>query len=279
MSVPSVTPFRACKKCGCTKPLTSDFWHREKTLKTGFGNKCKMCRRADNRRWLADNKEYRREYSRKWEENNKESRSEMYKTWAQANADERREYARRFATENADAIAAYPSSQPEAKRAAGRRSYRKNKDRIAERVKKDRRENPDKYRVYFENYVAKHGRDSLNAKARARYAANRERMRERFRVHAHKRRTRKNPEAGFHTFEEVWQMLEDQGHVCAYCEVPLFGDFEIEHMMPVSRGGGNTWENIAVACTDCNRSKGAKTTEEFMAVLGYDVVNTEALGA
>ena len=33
-----------CKRCGETKPINSDNWHRQKTARTGFDlTKCKVC--------------------------------------------------------------------------------------------------------------------------------------------------------------------------------------------------------------------------------------------
>lgn len=52
-------------------------------------------------------------------------------------------------------------------------------------------------------------------------------------------------------------------HICCYC-----GDrFPVrmlsrEHIVPVSRGGANSWMNCATACTTCNGAKGARLPEE-----------------
>lgn len=37
---------------------------------------------------------------------------------------------------------------------------------------------------------------------------------------------------------------------------------EIEHIMPKARGGGDNWENLVLACRDCNQEKGDRTPEE-----------------
>jgi hypothetical protein len=264
LSVPSLARFKTCTKCGLTYPATTDYFHTGKQLKFSLQNACKVCRRADNRRWLAENKERRREYNQQWEVENRERRAEMFRVWQQENAEARREYNERWRQENVERIKNWPSQRLEVKREAANRSYWKRRDEISERVKEDRRENPGKYRRYYENHKEKYGKDYLNKRAARYREANRERLREKWRVHAHKRRTRKNPEAGYHTYAEIWQMIEDQEHLCAYCEVPLFGEFEIDHMTPVSRGGGNTWENIAIVCKPCNRSKYDKTVEEFI---------------
>lgn len=35
-----------------------------------------------------------------------------------------------------------------------------------------------------------------------------------------------------------------------------------DHVLPLSRGGGNTWENVVTACSPCNNRKGSRTPEE-----------------
>lgn len=70
--------------------------------------------------------------------------------------------------------------------------------------------------------------------------------------------------SGSHTDAEIWQMLEDQGHQCAYCETPLFGVFHVDHMIPLSRSGSNDWTNLAITCPYCNLSKNNLTAVEYM---------------
>ena len=50
------------------------------------------------------------------------------------------------------------------------------------------------------------------------------------------------------------------GHACVYCGHT--GDLTIDHVMPRSRGGGSTWENLVSCCRPCNLSKGHRTPEE-----------------
>lgn len=52
-------------------------------------------------------------------------------------------------------------------------------------------------------------------------------------------------------------------HQCQYCgKTPPLRDLNIDHVMPRSRGGGDTWENLVTACRICNLRKGWKTPEE-----------------
>ena len=57
-------------------------------------------------------------------------------------------------------------------------------------------------------------------------------------------------------------VLESRENRCAYCG-DRNGPFEIDHIVPKSRGGSNMAENLAVACAPCNRSKWAKTPREW----------------
>jgi len=38
--------------------------------------------------------------------------------------------------------------------------------------------------------------------------------------------------------------------------------FEVEHVRPLSRGGKTVLENLALACSSCNRYKGARITAQ-----------------
>lgn len=56
--------------------------------------------------------------------------------------------------------------------------------------------------------------------------------------------------------------LEKTG-VCAYCGSGH--DITKDHVIPRSRGGANTPENIVWACRNCNSAKGDRTPEEWLA--------------
>lgn len=60
----------------------------------------------------------------------------------------------------------------------------------------------------------------------------------------------------------IRQVTDHYGEVCFYCGVEC-GPFEIDHVHPWSRGGEHSFENLVVSCRPCNRSKGAKTLQEW----------------
>ena len=55
------------------------------------------------------------------------------------------------------------------------------------------------------------------------------------------------------------------GHHCEYCRAPevVFNmQFEVEHIIPPSRGGSDVDDNLALACRACNVYKSAHVTGE-----------------
>jgi hypothetical protein len=53
----------------------------------------------------------------------------------------------------------------------------------------------------------------------------------------------------------------NQDSFCAYCHSPrrfLAAGLENDHIIPISKGGANTSENICQACHKCNQFKAAK---------------------
>lgn len=71
-------------------------------------------------------------------------------------------------------------------------------------------------------------------------------------------------------------LREIHGDSCCYCGVTV--DFvpmkrgepynplraSIEHLVPVSKGGGHTWDNCRIACLACNLSKNNRSVSEFV---------------
>ena len=47
---------------------------------------------------------------------------------------------------------------------------------------------------------------------------------------------------------------------CQYCG--RRDHLTVDHVLPKSRGGKDSWRNLVAACTDCNNRKGNRTPEE-----------------
>ncbi|MFO0551154.1 MAG: HNH endonuclease [Polyangiaceae bacterium] len=53
------------------------------------------------------------------------------------------------------------------------------------------------------------------------------------------------------------------GYVCQYCStVKAPHELNLDHVMPRSRGGKTTWENIVTSCYACNQTKAGRTPDE-----------------
>lgn len=70
-------------------------------------------------------------------------------------------------------------------------------------------------------------------------------------------------------------LRERDGDACAMCgEVMDFtthtrttrppNSASIDHILPLSRGGGHTWQNVALCCLVCNVRKGARLVDEAL---------------
>lgn len=58
-------------------------------------------------------------------------------------------------------------------------------------------------------------------------------------------------------------VLARDHYTCQYCGAcPGKAALTIDHVLPRSRGGSTTWENVVTACDTCNRRKGNRTPEE-----------------
>ncbi len=53
------------------------------------------------------------------------------------------------------------------------------------------------------------------------------------------------------------------GYMCQYCGgVFIARDLTLDHVVPRSKGGESSWENLVAACQPCNRKKNDRTPEQ-----------------
>src|SRR5579862_8081932 len=58
-------------------------------------------------------------------------------------------------------------------------------------------------------------------------------------------------------------LLRDR-NTCQYCgELLASGELTLDHVIPRSRGGNSTWENLVACCHICNRRKGNRMLHEI----------------
>jgi 5-methylcytosine-specific restriction endonuclease McrA len=69
-------------------------------------------------------------------------------------------------------------------------------------------------------------------------------------------------------------VIERDGYHCVYCDEDLTNsEIHLDHIIPESRGGTTTYENLQVTCRKCNLSKGVLTEDEFTNRLRTRAIN------
>ena len=164
-----------------------------------------------------------------------ERRREYHKKYREDHRAERREYERKY----------YPLNR-EKRRVIGRKSYLKHRERKLAQNHKWIEDHLEQHREMCKNWNKTHPEER--------------------RIYSLNRRARVNGARGEFTQEEEYELFAWQRGDCHYCGEFLYLDmpYHIDHKTPISRGGSNTIDNIALTCPSCNFKKNAKTEEEFM---------------
>lgn len=217
--------------CECKQVLDADRFYKCSAKKDGLAAKCKDCDREYQREYRKKNPEYFRARGRKERTERPELNAARTKRWREKNAERKAAMNKAWREANREHVAEtykrWRERNLEQDLEAAKRWYRENKDRKAATNKRWRESN----------------RETLRLAAAARRAGG----------------------VGFESVEDLWVALDAQGNECCYCGASMLDGFEIDHMTPVSRGGTNDRANLALSCVPCNRSKGTKTVEEFLA--------------
>jgi 5-methylcytosine-specific restriction endonuclease McrA len=212
---------RTCNKCGESLPETAEFFHRQGS---GLRPDCKACVKQRSAAYYVKNRERIAENGRAWR-----------------------------------------AANPEKCRDAARRYRSKHRDRLVEYQRTWRKQNLDKAAGYMRTWRLRH-RDRANAIDRAYRERTRDRRiqqaaewraadRIRYRAYQSKRRTIIRKSDGKFTTADIAHLHQVQGGRCRWCSVALTDRYEIDHVLPLSRGGSNQRDNLALTCPTCNRRK------------------------
>jgi len=139
-----------------------------------------------------------------------------------------------------------------------------NAEYIAAWKREWRAANPDK--------VKKHKSDSQRRNRKSASVRNKryaEKYPEKIRHNTLNRIARKKAAPGKYTLADIEQLYENQCDLCAYCGIRLFGEYHVDHVIPLIKGGSNWPDNLLLTCAFCNHSKNAHTFEEWRAWRGW----------
>lgn len=140
-----------------------------------------------------------------------------------------------------------------------REYYTKNSERLRARSLERYYENAEAKRAQSRRWWWDH-KDRARASARGWRAANPLRVQQ---LRAN-RRALESGAVGCFSSEDVRRIYVDQNRMCFYCGVLLEDRFQIDHKVPLCRGGTNWPSNLCCACRSCNLRKHDLTAEEFL---------------
>lgn len=224
-----------CNKCGWRLPLS--WFGKHSRHKDGLQSNCKICKGKTDKAYREANDEAIKAKQKIFRDTkqDKEATAQYRREYYETNREREREQQRLYRELNAARIAEiekrWREANPEYAADYQQQYYLANKESLAQQNKQWRQAHPVKMLEY-------------SARRRAR---------------------KRGADIGTVTSEIILQMLKDQDGLCAYCEVELDAGFEVEHMIPLVRGGKHCWSNLAISCPTCNRGKGSKTVEEYVA--------------
>lgn len=142
--------------------------------------------------------------------------------------------------------------------------YEENKERlriealVRYHAKRDRNlENQKAWRQDNIEHIRRYRRENIE-KFRESYRRNRES----YYTRNANRRARLAKAEGSHTVGEWMALLDSHDYICFYCGEESF-DLTRDHIIPISRGGSNSIDNILPACSECNSKKHNRTLEEY----------------
>jgi hypothetical protein len=62
------------------------------------------------------------------------------------------------------------------------------------------------------------------------------------------------------------EIIERDNFCCYICDIKLdIKEIELDHLIPVSKGGNSSSENVAVSCMNCNRARGNRINSKQLA--------------
>jgi len=268
---------KKCSRCKVVKSL--DNFGKYSRAKDGHRGMCLSCRREqgqeDKDKVSARAKEYRKKNKDKIEkrrkekrEQNKEAVSAMRKAYYNKKRDKIRAKSReRYATD--------PDAREQIKDYA--KQYRKkNPEKVKQSTHSWVSRNPEKVRRYRQNRVERNpgeevrrnreyyrnNADEFKKKAKEYRKANPDKRAQ----HQAKRRAKQQGQVIECTLVVREEIIKRDKSTCYICGKASLNNSEIhlDHIIPLSKGGSHTPENVHVTCIPCNGKKHIKTIDEVI---------------
>lgn len=221
---------KPCPRCSIRKQM-EEFPLNRRNAKTGRASYCKSCQNEYSRGHYSQNKAKYAKRQRSWRSANRQRLAEYSTRWRQANREQVLAKARsREAKRRAAGLIVVPPT--DARRKIWRAYYQRHKEVLA-----------------FKR--AQH-REKVNSRNTAWRRANPEKWAA---ISAAQRAKRKSTHESFTAGE--WKDLKERyGNRCLCCGST--GPLTADHVIPLSKGGRGTIDNIQPLCKSCNSTKHTK---------------------
>ena len=250
-------------------------YHPVKSFLTKGGHKktyCPECTKFYKRNAYRKNPVPALALAKKYAEDNKESYENYQKKYRETHREYLRKMAVQYRKDHAKEIKernAVRCTTPKYL-AQQRARHRRRMETDAEyRTQKNNSSKKAKHRFYYKN------RESILAQLKESYWSNleesrktriraavlwRQRHPEKYRaIQSRRKAIRKGAEAeGFNDTEFRKALYIEQNGKCCHCGTNLDRKHHLDHLFPISRGGGHSKNNLALSCPTCNISKNNK---------------------
>ncbi len=219
-------PSKVCSVCGEEKELSE--FYKDSTHYDGHHSECKCCHNIKCKKWREDNKELKAKNDRDYQIRNREKISNYQKEYRIRNKEKSKEYHKEYQRVNRVDLA---------------EKQKAHRDSIKPEISKYSRMYYSRNRIRIINYVCNYVKTPRGKINVTRYR--------------HNRRSNSKQSENTLTLEQWEKILSNQGNKCAMCGKRFCNSRPPtkDHIVPVSKGGGFTFENIQALCRNCNSSK------------------------
>jgi 5-methylcytosine-specific restriction endonuclease McrA len=236
--------YRVCPGCKTNLPFSA-FGKKSgsKARKDGTRSRCKACESQAYKIYCEINREKVKATKQKWQSKNPHKKAAYAATYRLKNLEKIKQYQIVYTRNHVEDARVYRANRPQEakdrKKLQDKDYARKNRHKNRAATRRYRLNNPEKVRDSAKKYRL------ANKELQALKSA--------------KRRSIKNDNSTFQVTRK--ELLKLYSSNCFYCGVS--GRMELDHVIPVSRGGSNSIGNFVASCRPCNASKGKKTITEW----------------
>ena len=249
---------KKCTKCSEIKLLTE--FYKDKQLKDGHTNHCKVCRRAAANNYRINNLEKIAEYKKQYAQDNRDLLREKDREKYQRNREDILEKRRKYAQENSERISEYHKEW-----------YKNNQDWVREYLELTREHRSEYKQQWYEENV-----EYAREYAKAYYRENPERIAEYRKINEDRIREnrreylRNNPEKNrasaakrnaikkSTSTTDSWELAEI---TLFYADCP--NGYHVDHIIPLALGGRHELSNLQHLEDWMNLKKAAKHPDEW----------------